>query len=496
MDWEFGNYRLQRASRLLIGPEGPVELSAPSFEIIDILLSRADEVVGKGDLLDSVWPGRVVEDNTLQVHVSALRKTLPAGTIVTVHGRGYKYAGPRPFAATPELHETRRPSIAVLPFDNMSGDPGQDYFSDGMTDDIIAELSKFKEFLVIARNSSFRFRGRANDLAELARKLGVQYVVEGSVRKVGNRIRVSARLIDAASAAHVWAEHYDRELDDIFAIQDEVTQMITARLARQARTAIASRTRGRPTGSMSAYESYLRALQLARAYDTVIQAEPYLQKAVELDPEFASARAMLSFVQSIRFFWSYDPGHLESGLQIARAALQLDPEEAYAHLASGFALMYLRRIREAEPSLDRAVALNPNDPFILSIRALLLSFVGRFDAALVELDHARRRDPFAVGWFEDFHGIILTGAGRYREALACYTRMATMPAWSLVYVTICQAELGETQQAAAALARLKAGYSRSPGMTIDAIIQEEVFYHDPATLDRFRATLRRIEQEG
>ena len=157
--------------------------------------------------------------------------------------------------------------------------------------------------------------------------------------------------------------------------------------------------------------------------------------------------------------------------------------------------MYMRRFREAEANLDRAVALNPNDPLILSIRALLLNYVGRFDAALVELDHARRRDPFAVGWFEDFLGIILTGAGRYREALTCYAKMATVPPWSLVCLTICHAELGETRQAAAAFARLKAGYSHFPGITIDGIIKEEVFYEDPATLDRYRAILRRIDKD-
>jgi TolB-like protein len=452
-------------------------------------------VVVKADLFDTVWPGLVVEENTLQVHISALRRALPPGMITTVHGRGYKYAGPKPFVATAESQEKRRPSIAVLPFDNMSGDPEQDYFSDGITEDIIRELSKFKDFLVIARNSSFQFRGKANDLAEVVKKLGVQYIVEGSVRKIANRIRVSAQLIDASSTAHVWAEHYDRELDDIFAIQDEITQMISARLARQARTAIASRTRARPTGNMSAYESYIRALQLAGAYDTVIQAEPYLQQAVELDPEFASARAVLSFVESIKFWWSNDPGHLKSGLRMAKAALQLDPEEAYGHLASGFALMYMRRLREAETNLDRAVALNPNDPFILSIRALLLNFLGRSDAALAELAQAQRRDPFAVGWFEDFLGIILTGAGRYREALACYAKMATVPPWSLVCVTVCHVELGETGQAEAALAKLKASYPQFPGITLDGILNEEVFYEDPAILDRYRAILRRIDKE-
>ncbi len=496
MDWEFGNYRLKRAERLLIGPEGPVELSARSFDILAALLAKPDDVVGKGDLFDTVWPGLVVEENTLQVHISALRKALPPEMIKTVHGRGYKYVGPKPFLAAADSQERRRPSIAVLPFDNLSGDPEQGYFSDGITEDIIAELSRFRDFLVIARNSSFQFRGKANDLARVARKLDVQYIVEGSVRKIGNRIRVSAQLIDASSTAHVWAEHYDRELDDIFAIQDEITQMISARLARQARTAIASRARGRPTGNMSAYESYLRALQLAGAYDTVIQAEPYLQKAVELDPEFAGARAMLSFVESIKFYWSNEPAHLDSGLRMAKVALQLDSEEAYGHLAGGFALMYMRRYREAEACLDRAVALNPNDPFILSFRALLLSFVGRFDAALLELDQAQRRDPFAVGWFEDFLGIILTGAGRYREAIASYARMANVPRWSLVCLTVCHAELGETGQAKAALARLKSSYSDSPGIALADIVKKEVFYEAPAIPDRYCAILRRIDKEG
>lgn len=495
MDLEFGDYRLKRAERLLLGPKGPAELSARSFDILAVLLGRPDEVIGKAELFDAVWPGVVVEENTLQVHISSLRKLLPGEMIVTVHGRGYKYAGPKPLAVTNEPAVPLRPSIAVLPFDNMSGDPEQDYFSDGITEDIIAELGKYREFLVIARNSSFRFRGQAHDLAEVARKLGVQYVVEGSVRKIGNRVRVAVQLTDASSMAHVWGEHYDRQLDDIFAIQDEITQMIAARLARQARTAIASRARVRPTNNMSAYEFYLRALPLAAVYDTTHEAEPFLRQAISIDPQFAAAHAMLSFVESIKFYWDYDnPGHLHAGLEIARTALDLDPDEAYGHLATGHAYFFLRQFRQAEISLGRAVALNPNDPFILSIRALFLSYTDRPEEGLGEIIEAQRRDPYAVGWYEDFRGVILTTAGRYREAIACYAKMAAVPRWSLVRLVICHFELGDIEQAQDVLAEVKAHY---PELRLDEIVDKELdFYEDPAVCRRYREILQRVDEEG
>ena len=494
MDLEFGNYRLKRAERKLQGPEGPVELSARSFDILAVLLDRPDEVIGKTELFDAVWPGLVVEENTLQVHISALRKLLSAGMIATVHGRGYKYAGPMPFVAAAEATAPFRASIAVLPFDNMSGDREQDYFSDGITEDIITQLGKFREFLVIARNSSFQFRGKANDVAEVARKLGVQYVVEGSVRKIGNRVRVTVQLIDASSTAHVWGEHYDRELDDIFAIQDEITQMIAARLARQARTAIASRARARPTDNMTAYEFYLRALQLAAVYDAAHEAEPFLRQAVKLDPRFAAAHTMLGIVETLKFFWVfYNPDYLPPALEMAKTALQLDPDEAYGHLASGFAHLYLRQFRQAEISLDRAVALNPNDPFILSIRALFLNYTDRQGEALVEINEAQRRDPYAVGWYDDFRGIILTTVGRYREAIACYAKMATVPRWSLIRLVVCHFELGDIKQAQDVLAKVKAHY---PGLALDEIVDAEVdFYEDPAICSRYRAILQQVDNQ-
>jgi len=273
--------------------------------------------------------------------------------------------------------------------------------------------------------------------------------------------------------------------------------MIAARLARQARTAIASRARARPTDNMSAYDFYLRALQLAATYDydTVREAEPFLRQAVKLDPRFAAAHALLSFVETLKFFWVYyNPDLLHSGLEIARTALQLDPDEAYGHLATGFAHLYLRQFRQAETSLDRAISLNPNDPLILSIRALHLNYTNRPDEALVEITEAQRRDPYAVGWYDDFRGIILTTAGQYREAMACYAKMATVPPWSLVRLIICHSELGEIKQAQDVLATVKAHY---PGLSLDEIVDTEVdFYRDAAVCGRYRAILQRVDKQG
>jgi hypothetical protein len=274
------------------------------------------------------------------------------------------------------------------------------------------------------------------DVVEVAQKLNVQYVVQGSVRKTGNRVRVTVQLIDAEQSTHVWGENYDRDLTDIFAIQDEITQMISTRLARQARTAIASRARARPTDNMSAYECYLRALQLSANYDydSVRKAEPFLREAIQLDPKFAAAYAMLGFVETLKFFWNTSEDDLQSGLNTARIALQLDSDEAYGHLAAGFSLLYLHRFKQAEASLDRAISLNPNDPFILTVHSLLLNFTGRSDEALGKLDAAQCRDPFAVEWYGDFRGLELTAAGRYREAVACYEtldnlRLGPLPIW-------------------------------------------------------------------
>jgi TolB-like protein/tetratricopeptide (TPR) repeat protein len=404
--------------------------------------------------------------------------------------RAYRVTGMPQGALAAGEAITAKPAIAVLPFTNMSGDPEQQYFSDGITEDIITELSRFHEMLVISRNSSFLFRGKTVDVKDVARKLGVQFVVEGSVRKLGNRVRVTVQLIDAVSTAHVWAERYDRDMTDIFVLQDEVTRMVTTQIARQTRSAIAHRSRTRPTENLSAYDNFLRALEMNRTYETMLQAEPYLQRAIELDPEFAVAHGMLSTQQTIKYFYDYRKEHLEDALAYGQKALDLDAEEPWGYCGVGFALNYLHRFDEAGYYLDRAVALNPNDVFFLALHAEWMNCSGQNEMALREIEDALRLDPYANDWFWDVRAIIHTVGGKYRDAIASYRRAKSLPPWGYCYLAICHYELGEVAQAKDLLEKLK---TIVPGRQAVEFLTTEAFV-DPATSDRFRDIVRTIER--
>jgi TolB-like protein/Tfp pilus assembly protein PilF len=400
-------------------------------------------------------------------------------------------AAPMPSATSDNRPRTQaRTSIAVLPFDNMSGDPEQAYFSDGITEDIIAELSKFKELQVIARNSSFQFRGKAVDIKDLARKLDVQFVVEGSVRKMGNRVRVTVQLIDASSAAHVWADRYDRELIDVFAIQDEITRSITARVADISQTVLAQRIRARPTTSMTAYDCYLRGRELFINYDTGLQSIPFLEQARDLDPNFAIPHALLADTYCFRHGYDGRREHLDQAHEAAKTALALDPKEPWAHYAMGLVLCRFRRLSEAGPYFERAYALNPNDVYAMAVFAGWLSRMDRNDEALTMVDEALRRDPYAYDWFWDERAIILANAARFQDAIVSFSRMKSrnaVPPRSYCYQAICHIELSQVEAARAALDHCRAtGNGKMP----EEILADEPF-GNPETAGRLMASLKR-----
>ena len=378
-----------------------------------------------------------------------------------------------------------KPSIAILPFENLSGDPEQRYFSHGITEDIITELSRFHEMLVTAKNSSFAVQDAHSGVRDIAARLGVNYVVEGSVRKSGNRVRVAAKLVDAESMNHLWAEHYDRDLADVFQLQDELAHKIASTVAGRVQRARTDRAHRKPTESMSAYDNYLRALELTGRYEDMPLAEPFLLKAIEIDPRFAAAHARLSLLNMNNYFFDGNKARLQVAEDFGRQAVALDDSEGMCHIAIAHPLIFQKRPDDALPHLERAVSLNSNNIFIIATQALWLIYKGRSMEALSVIEAAYRRDPFAHDWYWDVQGLAQTCAGHYAEALASYKRMKNIQSWSHAYMAICHVGLDQMPEARAAAAQFVA---HDPRATIAQLLNEDP-YTDSALIARLRAAL-------
>jgi TolB-like protein len=299
----FGRFRLNLTRRELRHDNTPVRLGRRALDILCVLASAGDAVVTKDELMARVWAGVVVEENNLQVHISALRKVLEEdgnqeSSIVTVPGRGYRLlrsqeppgaGGP---AAGPSLLVPDKPSLAVLPFLNMSGDPEQEYFADGMVEEIITSLSRIRWLFVIARNSSFTYKGQAVDVKQVGRELGVRYVLEGSVRKAGGRVRITAQLIDATTGTHLWAERFDGSLQEVFELQDNVAFSVAGVIEPTLQAAETARSANRPTTDLTAYDLYLRGYATAMTSAARFpEGFRLIEQAIERDPGYAPALA-------------------------------------------------------------------------------------------------------------------------------------------------------------------------------------------------------------
>ena len=278
-----------------------------------------------------------------------------------------------------------RPSIAVLPFANMSGDPEQEYFSDGISEDIITALSRLRWFFVIARNSSFTYKGKAVHLKQVAEELGVGYVVEGSVRKSGDRVRITAQLNDVATGGHIWAERYDRSLADVFAVQDEITEAIVAAIEPQIYAAENFRSQRKPPDSLDAWDLVMRALshywRVTRQDSMVAQA--LLEKAISLDPNYGQALGVLatSYVFTAHLGWSDLASSMATAERHALAAIRIDSEDPWAHQALGFVYLLLRRFDDLLAEFEMALRLNPNFALAQGYYGLSLAYNGRWQEA-------------------------------------------------------------------------------------------------------------------
>jgi adenylate cyclase len=369
-----------------------------------------------------------------------------------------------------------KPSIAVLPFENMSGDPEQEYFSDGITEDIITELSRYPDFLVIARNSTFVYKHNVADHRQIARNLGVQFLLEGSVRRAANRVRISAQLIDASTGAHLWAERYDRTLDDIFAVQDEITGTIVGALGETLQETRIKHALRKDPSSLDAYDKTLQAWAHFNKFNKADNAEArhLAESAIELDPGYARAYAILARTHLMDFssHWADDPDEaLKRSYEIARKAVSLDDHSFYAYVCLGMSETWLRRHDQAIANMRRAIELNFNDADSHAYFANLLVFAGRPDEALEELETTMRLNPHYPGWYLQFLGRAYFSQRRYEEAESAFERVVTVnPGWPWAHLVLAatRTALGRTEEARAAVAEAR---KISPAMNLGHVFK-------------------------
>ncbi|PBB28858.1 adenylate/guanylate cyclase domain-containing protein [Mesorhizobium sp. WSM3882] len=331
-----------------------------------------------------------------------------------------------------KLAAADKPSIAVLPFQNMSGDPEQEYFGDGIAEDIITALSKLRGFFVIARNSTFAYKGKAPNIRQVARELDVRYVLEGSVRKAGERLRVTGQLVDAASGNHIWAERYDRPASDIFAVQDEITHSVVAAIEPQIYAAERLRLQSKAPESLDAWGCVVRAMPYIWTW--VIQDEDtgisLLKRAIELDPHYARARSLLAWAFATRVIsgnLEFEPG-ISSALALAQGAIDLDPDDPWAHFAAGYISAFSRRFGPAVEELNEALQRNPNFVFVHIILGVAYGYAGLAEDGLRQLEIARRLSPLDHTQAANLsvEGLCHLVAGRYAEAIRAERRAVQM----------------------------------------------------------------------
>jgi adenylate cyclase len=396
-------------------------------------------------------------------------------------------------AATSPPRPTAFPSIAVLPFANLGGDPEQEYFADGITEDLITELSRFQEIRVIARNSVLTYKSKPVRVQEVGRDLGVRYVLEGSVRKAGERVRITAQLIDAATGHHLWAERFDRDLADIFAVQDEVTGRIVATLAGKLAESERRRARSGQTENLEAYDCVLRGRELWERFtpEANREARRLYEKAIELDPDYARAYASLAWtylVEHTERWAAAEEQPLERALELARRGVTVNPASHSNHLALGQVCLSKGLYDEALEALETAIALNPNDADGYAFLARALSFAGRPDEAIELMGKAQQRNPAAPRWYAWNLGIALYLARRYEDAVSALRKGRPLGAMSLRWLAASYAQLGRDAEAKAAAEEY---LKRTPDFSLARHLEMLPFQH-AADRDHYAEGLRKV----
>jgi TolB-like protein/Tfp pilus assembly protein PilF len=483
--YRFGDYSLDSARRELWCGSGLVAVEPQVFDVLQFLLCNRQRVVSKDDLIAAVWAGRIVSESTLNSRITAVRHAIGDSAdeqrfIKTLPRKGVRFVGAvredeeaTRIAASSNIIEPSRavltipdkPSIAVLPFTNMSGDSDQEYFADGMVEEIIMALSRFRQLFVIARNSSFAYKGRAVDVKQVGRELGVRYILEGSVRKAGNRVRISGQLIDTATGAHLWADRFDGSLEDIFELQDQITTSVVGAIAPKLEQAEIDRAKRKLTESLDAYDHYLRGIASFNQWTREANAEALwsFSKAIELDPSFASAYAWAARCYAQRKTYGRVTDRMQEVAEaerLARRAVQLGNDDAVALCFGGWALA--RVVGDLDTGavlIARALVLNPNLAAAWYCSGWVKVFLGQPEEAIKHLAYAIRLSPFdpLSGYKQVGIATAHLFAGRYDEA-SSWAEMALgeQPIYvtALLAAAASHALAGRLKQAQKAIERL------------------------------------------
>jgi adenylate cyclase len=470
----FEGFRLDRRGLFRRDQSGafvPIAIGSRALGVLHALVERSGDLVFRDEILAAVWPRTVVEGSNLPVQIAALRRVLDqeradGSCIQTVAGRGYRFVTPVTRAsAEATLPLPDKPSIAVLPFANLSGDPKQEYFADGMVEEIITTLSRIRWLFVIARNSSFTYKGQAVDVKRVGRELGVRYVLEGSVRKAGQRVRIAAQLIDATTGAHLWADRFDGSLKDVFDLQDKVASSVAGVIEPTLQEAEIRRSSERPTSDLTAYDLYLRALAdwgSPPERHRIVRALDLLGQAIKRDPQYGPALALAARChQTLELRgWAEDTeATRRTSVDLARQALQVGPD----------------------------------DPNVLAFVAFVLGYLGEdIDAAIGLMDNCLTLNPcFAAAWH--YSGVLRIFAGQPGPALQHFETFLRLnprdrPAPYLSSIGEAQFFSRRFDEAAA---NLRASLERAPGFPITYRVLASCFAH-MGRLDEAREIVRRL----
>jgi len=504
----FGDHVLDTARRELRCGGEPIALEPQVFDLLVYLLQNRERVVGKDDLLASIWGGRIVSDATLDSRIRAARRAVGDSGAVqslirTFARKGVRFVGEVWEQATqaaftpemaaepgrPQLGLPDKPSIAVLPFANMSGDPEQEYFVDGMVEEIITALSRIRWLFVIARNSSFTYKGQATDLRRVGRELGVRYVLEGSVRRGGNRVRISAQLIEAETGAHLWADRFDGSLEDVFDLQDKVASSVAGVIEPELQAAETVRSARRRTSDLSAYDLYLRAYAMYWAYQ-LRPALALLEEAIARDPHYGptlglAAQCCQHLVANLN---APDRDVIgPKGIDFGRRAVEVAGDNPGVLANAAMALAVFGEDLDAMIALvDRALAFNPNYARGWHTSSWLRLWAGEANLAIEHAKISFRLSPRATEMPTALIGTALFFSGRFEEAvpslrLAIEDRPASPNPYR--YLAACYAHMGLLDEARATIARLRAV---TPEVSVDLPLP----YRNPQHRELFLSGLR------